>query len=96
MAAPLPDAIGTAQRVEHFPLSPCETQVAGLIGRGLSNRMIADELFISVATAERHVANIFTKLGFNTRSQVSVWAFERGLVPMRYEGEQNRPRFVPR
>jgi len=61
-------------------LSPRERQVAELIDRGLSNRMIADELSISIAIVERHVANIFTKLGFNSRSQVAIWTIERGLV----------------
>jgi DNA-binding NarL/FixJ family response regulator len=45
-----------------------------LIGRGLSNRQIADELVISPATAARHVANIFAKLGFSSRTQVASWA----------------------
>lgn len=53
-------------------LTPRERQVAGLIGQGLSNRMIADELSISVATVERHVANIFTRLDLHSRAQVAV------------------------
>ena len=39
--------------------------------RGLSNQAIADELVISRATAARHVANIFTKLGFTSRAQLA-------------------------
>lgn len=65
------------------PLSPREGEVAELIGRGLSNRMIADQLCISIATVERHVANIFNKLGCNSRSQVAIWTIEHGLVGMR-------------
>jgi pimeloyl-ACP methyl ester carboxylesterase/DNA-binding NarL/FixJ family response regulator len=53
-------------------LTPRERQVAGLIGRGLSNRMIADELSISIATVERHVANIFARLDVRSRAQVAV------------------------
>ena len=52
-------------------------RIAGLIARGLSNRGIADELVISPATAARHVANIFSKLGFTSRAQVAAWAVQR-------------------
>ena len=52
-------------------------EIASLIARGLSNRGIAGELVISPATAARHVANIFTKLGFSSRAQVAAWAVQR-------------------
>ncbi len=45
-----------------------------LLGAGLSNREIATKLFISPATAARHVANILAKLDFSSRSQVAAWA----------------------
>jgi DNA-binding NarL/FixJ family response regulator len=64
-------------------LSPRELEVALLVGRGLTNRMIADKLSISVATVERHTANIFNKLGLHSRSQVAVWAVEQGLLGTR-------------
>jgi DNA-binding NarL/FixJ family response regulator len=54
-------------------LTPRELEIAGLIARGLSNRAIAEELVISQATVARHVANMLTKLGFNSRAQVAVW-----------------------
>lgn len=55
-------------------LTPREREVVALLGAGFSNRAIASELFISPATAARHVANILAKLGFSSRSQVAVWA----------------------
>ena len=58
-------------------LTARELEIARLIARGLSNRGIADELTISPATAARHVANIFGKLGFSSRAQVAAWAAER-------------------
>jgi DNA-binding NarL/FixJ family response regulator len=58
------------------PLTAREREIAALIARGLSNRGIADELVISPATAARHVANIFTKLGFSSRAQVAAWAVQ--------------------
>jgi DNA-binding NarL/FixJ family response regulator len=56
------------------PLTPREHEIASLIAQGLSNREIADELVISPATAARHVANILSKLGFSSRTQVASWA----------------------
>ena len=58
------------------PLTGREAEVAILVARGLSNRAIGDQLFISQATAARHVANIFIKLGFSSRSQVAAWAIK--------------------
>jgi predicted ATPase/DNA-binding CsgD family transcriptional regulator len=58
----------------HGGLTPREHQVVALLGAGMSNREIATELFISPATAARHVANILAKLDFTSRSQVAVWA----------------------
>jgi DNA-binding NarL/FixJ family response regulator len=54
-------------------LSSREGQVAGLVAGGLTNRKIADALFISERTAEYHVQNIMNKLGFNARSQIAAW-----------------------
>jgi DNA-binding CsgD family transcriptional regulator/Tfp pilus assembly protein PilF len=56
------------------PLTAREHEIVVLIGRGLSNRQIADELVISPATAARHVANILSKLGFTSRTQIASWA----------------------
>jgi predicted ATPase/DNA-binding CsgD family transcriptional regulator len=59
------------------PLTARELEIAALIARGLSNRGIAGELVISPATAARHVANIFSKLGFTSRAQVAAWAAQQ-------------------
>ena len=63
--------------VERSVLTPRELEIARLVGRGLSNKAIADELVISPATAARHVANIFTKLGFTSRTQLAAWVVGR-------------------
>lgn len=54
-------------------LSRREWQVAQLIGEGLTNREIAERLFISTRTAEGHVTQILNKLGFQRRSQIASW-----------------------
>jgi non-specific serine/threonine protein kinase len=61
-------------------LSPREREVAVLVARGLSNPQIAEDLVISVHTAQRHVENILGKLGFSSRTQVAAWAVGQGLV----------------
>jgi predicted ATPase/DNA-binding CsgD family transcriptional regulator len=58
-----------------------EAEVAALAARGLTNRDIAAQLFLSVRTVEVHVDHILTKLGFHTRTQLAAWALEVGLHP---------------
>jgi DNA-binding NarL/FixJ family response regulator len=57
-------------------LTPRESEIAGLIGEGLSNREIAARLVISQRTAETHVEHILSKLGFTSRAQVGRWLAE--------------------
>jgi predicted ATPase/DNA-binding CsgD family transcriptional regulator len=58
-------------------LTPREREVVALVAIGRSNKAIAADLFISTATAARHVANILGKLGFNSRAQIAAWAADR-------------------
>lgn len=57
-----------------------ETEVAALVATGLTNRAIAARLYLSVRTIDVHVDRILTKLGFHTRSQLTAWAHEQGLL----------------
>ena len=72
------------------PLTDRECEVAKLIAEGLSNRAIGHKLFISQSTAARHVANIFAKLGFNTRAQVTAWVVKAGTSPSELTAPQAR------
>jgi len=54
-------------------LSRREREVAGLVAEGLTNRQIAERLFIAERTAEGHVEQIRNKLGFTSRSQIAAW-----------------------
>jgi non-specific serine/threonine protein kinase len=58
-----------------------ESEVAELVARGLTNREIAGQLYLSVRTVEVHVDHILTKLGFRNRTQLAAWAREEGLLP---------------
>ncbi len=53
-------------------LSPREREVATLIAQGLTNKEIAQTLFISGATAKMHVRHIFEKLGVRTRTEAAL------------------------
>lgn len=57
-------------------LTKRERQVADLVAKGLSNRQIATKLVISQRTAQGHVENILTKLGFTSRAQIAAWVVE--------------------
>jgi non-specific serine/threonine protein kinase len=62
-----------ARNVARAPLTRRETEVAGLLAEGLTNREIAGRLVISPRTAEVHVERILVKLGFHSRAQVGAW-----------------------
>jgi DNA-binding NarL/FixJ family response regulator len=61
-------------------LTEREREVLTLVGHGRSNSEIAEDLFISVATAKSHVSRLFTKLGARDRVQLVITAYEMGLV----------------
>lgn len=62
----------------HAPhgLTARELEVASLVGDGKSNREIAEELFLSERTIERHLGNVFDKLQIESRTKLMRWYFE--------------------
>jgi DNA-binding CsgD family transcriptional regulator len=76
-------AVGDYEVAAALPttLTRRERQVAALVAAGRTNKSIAEELFISPATAARHVANILGKLGFSSRAQIAAWAADNRLDP---------------
>lgn len=61
-------------------LSPRETEVLGLVGRGLSNHEIARQLYLSEGTVKAHVSAILLGLKVRNRVQAAILAYEAGLV----------------
>jgi DNA-binding NarL/FixJ family response regulator len=61
-------------------LSERELEVVRLVARGLSNKEIATELYLSEATVKSHVARILAKLELRDRVQVVVFAYEQGIA----------------
>lgn len=57
-----------------------EKQVLQLIAEGKSNKSIAEKLFISERTVERHVSNIFSKLDVASRSEATAHAYKHNLL----------------
>ena len=51
--------------------------MAALVAEGLTNREIAERLFISARTAEYHIEQIRNKLGFSSRVQIAAWLVEQ-------------------
>jgi DNA-binding NarL/FixJ family response regulator len=61
-------------------LTAREREVLGAVARGLSNAELADELFMSHATAKTHVSHLLTKFAARDRAQLVVAAYETGLT----------------
>lgn len=72
--------VADARRRRIDLLTSRETEVLTLVARGRSNQELADELFISPATAKTHVNRILSKLGLRDRVQLVIFAYETGLV----------------
>lgn len=62
------------------PISAREREIVVAICRGLSNQEIADELFISKRTVDKHRANILEKTGCKNTAALVVYAIRNGLV----------------
>ena len=61
-------------------LSAREVDVLRLAAEGHTTREIARRLFISAKTADRHIQNLYTKIGATNRAAATRWAVEHGLV----------------
>ena len=63
-------------------LSEREAEIVRMVASGLSNREIAETLVLSTRTVETHVANAYTKLGVNSRVEVTARAIQLGLATL--------------
>ena len=68
-------------RVEQLGITPREIEILEAIAAGLSNREIAERLFVSENTVKTHAGRLFDKLSAKRRTQVVQRAKEEGLIP---------------
>jgi DNA-binding NarL/FixJ family response regulator len=61
-------------------LSPRELEILGAVARGLSNKAIGRQLYVSEATVKTHLLRVFSKLGVDDRTAAVTVALERGII----------------
>lgn len=61
-------------------LTGCELEVLALLAGGRSNQRIARSLD-RTRTVERHIGNIYLKIGAHNRAEATAYAFRQGIVP---------------
>jgi DNA-binding NarL/FixJ family response regulator len=61
-------------------LTARETEILQLVSRGINNRNIAGELYLSEKTVKNHLTNIFKKLKVHGRTQAVLYALKNGMV----------------
>ena len=73
-------ALNTGNNIpaDSIQFTPRERQVVDLIGEGLSNKEIAESLYIATYTVKSHVHNILEKLTLNTRLQIAAFVHKEG------------------
>ena len=69
------------QRMSELGITPRELEILGLIAVGLSNREIAERLFVTENTVKTHSSRLFDKLGAKRRTQAVQLGKEAGLIP---------------
>jgi DNA-binding CsgD family transcriptional regulator len=73
--------VQNAARLEALGITPRELEILQLIARGLSNKEIASQLFVSENTVKTHSSRVFDKLNARRRTQAVQIAKEQGLIP---------------
>ena len=68
-------------KLRELSITPRELEILALIANGLSNREIAEKLFVSESTVKTHSSRLFDKLSAKRRTQAVQIAKEFGLIP---------------
>ena len=69
------------KRREDLGITPREMEILGLVAKGLSNREISEQLFVSENTVKTHCSRAFDKLGARRRTEAVQLGKEMGLLP---------------
>ena len=75
--------LGQMRTPHREELSEREIEVLDLVAKGKSNKEIATQLHVSVATVKSHLLHIYAKLGVDDRTQAVTTAIQRGLIHLR-------------
>jgi DNA-binding CsgD family transcriptional regulator len=76
-----PSFVQNARKQEELGITPRELEILELIAQGMSNREIAEKLFVSENTVKTHSSRVFDKLGARRRTQAVQLGKEAGLIP---------------
>jgi DNA-binding NarL/FixJ family response regulator len=67
-------------------LTRTEKKVIYLVGRGLSNKEIAEKINLSEGTVRNNLSSVLSKLNLRDRTQLAIWAIQTGMMqPIDYE-----------
>ncbi|HEV2826240.1 MAG TPA: LuxR C-terminal-related transcriptional regulator [Pyrinomonadaceae bacterium] len=77
----LPSFALNEQRLQELAITKRELEILGLIAQGMSNREIAEKLFVSENTVKTHSSRLFEKLSARRRTQAVQRGKELGLIP---------------
>jgi DNA-binding CsgD family transcriptional regulator len=81
MVSAAPPFALNAARLRELGVTPREREILELIANGMSNREIAQKLFVSENTVKTHSSRLFDKLGAKRRTQAVQLGKEFGLIP---------------
>jgi len=80
VSADVPFALNQ-QKLRELSITPRELEILALIANGMSNREIAEKLFVSESTVKTHSSRLFDKLSAKRRTQAVQIGKELGLIP---------------
>ncbi len=86
VSVPVPGPAGepfavNSKKLEELEITPRELEILQLMAKGMSNREIAEKLFVSENTVKTHSSRVFDKLGAKRRTQAVQLGKEFGLIP---------------
>ena len=81
VAVPAAPFVFNQAKADELTLTPREIEVLGLIAAGLSNKEMAERLFVSENTIKTHCSRVFDKLGAGRRTQAVQIAKQHHLIP---------------
>lgn len=73
-------------------LTPREIDVLRLLGKGLTNKGIAQNLGLTLRTVEGYVSNVLAKLGVTSRTEAALYALSKHLIPLNEHDESTNTR----